>query len=59
MTNEITITAEQLRLILATLDEQRESEAEYSESGNKAMQYFCEGQANGIEFVLGTLGIAY
>lgn len=59
MTNEITITAEQLRFILATLDAQRESEAEYSEAGNKAMQYLCEGQADGIEFVLDTLGIAH
>lgn len=59
MTNEITITAEQIRLILATLDTQRESEEEYAEAGNKAMRYFCEGQANGIEFVLDTLGIAY
>lgn len=59
MTTEITITAEQLRIILNTLDTQRESEMEYSESGNKPMQYFCEGQASGIEFVLNALGISY
>lgn len=56
---EIIINAEQLELILATLAVQHKSEAEYQEAGNKAMQYFCEGQANGIEFVLDTLGIEY
>lgn len=59
MKSEITVSAEQIRFILTTLDAQRESEAEYAEAGNKPMQYFCEGQADGIEFVLNMLGIAY
>lgn len=59
MKKEITINEDQMKLILTVLDIQHQGEAYYHDIDNKAMKFFCSGQADGIKFVLDTLGIEY
>ena len=57
MTKQITITDKQLRRIKNAIETQRDHERSYAENDDMLHSYFCEGQANGMEFVLRILEI--
>ena len=56
---EIKVTAEQLDKIQTMLWSRNNRAKEVAESGNREMQYFLEGQADGIGYVLEMLGIEF